>query len=156
MSLIKMGTKQTPASIFFTHSAEETIEVGKQIAHLLQEGDIVFLFGDLGSGKTTLTKGLITELTNTSMQEITSPTFTYLNTYSGVKKVHHFDLYRLSSPHEFLDAGFHEFLSEEAICCIEWPDKLPQGIKETYRIEILYEEKNTRKITLYPGSSHAS
>ncbi len=156
MNLGKTGIKETPTSIFFTHSAEETMEVGKQIALLLQEGDVVFLLGDLGSGKTTLTKGLIEQLTNTSTQEVTSPTFTYLHTYSGTKKIHHFDLYRLSSPSEFLDAGFHEFLSKEAICCIEWPDRLPEGIKETCRIEILYEEKNTRKITLYPGSSYAS
>src|SRR3989339_1046915 len=110
---------------FFTKSSEDTQEVGRTIAKLIRLGDVVCLTGDLGAGKTTLMKGFSQELADISPDEVTSPTFTYLHIYSGSQKIHHFDLYRLSSSTEFLSLGFDEFFSKDTICCVEWPDKIP-------------------------------
>ena len=145
-----------PSSVFFTDSPEETMEVGRQIGKQLNPGNILFFFGELGAGKTTLIKSLISELTGCSPDEVTSPTFTYVHSYDSKKPVHHFDLYRLSSPEEFLHAGFHELLSIEAISLIEWPDRLPKTVKETLAIKLEYQDKNGRKISLIPGSTHAT
>ncbi len=156
MTTQKTENTHTENSVFVTKSAEETLEVGKAIANLLKDGDTIFLLGDLGSGKTTLMKGLIEELTGTTQAEIISPTFTYLHTYTGEKTIHHFDLYRLSSPKDFINAGFLDFLSTDEICCIEWPDRVPSEVKETLRIEIDYLSEQTRKITLYQRHANAT
>lgn len=135
---------------FLSKSSEETEEIGRRIAREhLSQGDVLCLTGDLGAGKTTLTKGIIQELTGSAKDAIVSPTFTYLNIYSGAITVYHFDLYRLCCQEEFLEAGFDEFLNEEAICCIEWPDKLPETlqIKKKF-IHIHYLSQTERKIIL--------
>jgi tRNA threonylcarbamoyladenosine biosynthesis protein TsaE len=111
--------------VFLTKSAEETQKAGRDIADFLIPGDVVCLTGELGAGKTTLIKGIAEKLGGINPQEVTSPTFTYLHTYLGSFPLHHFDLYRLSSPEQFLSLGFSEFLGEGAICCIEWPEKIP-------------------------------
>lgn len=133
---------------FFTTSSEETQEVGKKIASLVKQGDVVCLTGDLGAGKTTLMKGFSKELAHIDPDEVTSPTFTYLHIYSGSRKIYHFDLYRLSTPSEFLSLGFHEFFSEQNICCVEWPDKIPENLSfSRVNIDIAYLSSDERKIT---------
>ncbi len=134
---------------FLTQSSEETEEVGKSIADMLGIGDVICLTGDLGAGKTTLVKGLVQKITGISAEEVVSPTFTYLNIYPGLTTIYHFDLYRLSSGEEFLQAGFHEFLEAPGICCIEWPDRLPDklDIRKIF-IHIEYLSAKERKITL--------
>ena len=135
---------------FFTNSSEDTEKAGKKIAGLLKPGDVVCLTGDLGSGKTTLIKGIAQELSQIDPSEVTSPTFTYLHIYSGLQKIYHFDLYRLSSDEEFLKSGFHEFLYQNEICCIEWPDKLPPSLSfQKVSINIDYLSQEERKITLW-------
>ncbi len=135
--------------VFRSSSSEETENIGKTIASFLHPKDIVFLSGDLGAGKTTLMKGVSSEWTGTNPAEITSPTFTYLHIYGEEKKVYHFDLYRLSSPSDFFSMGFHEFLSSNGICCIEWPDRLPENFPYAkVCIDISYDELDKRLITL--------
>ena len=134
---------------FYTSSPIETEQVGEQIGGLLKKGDVVFLFGDLGAGKTTLIKGLVRALTGTPSQEVTSPTFTYLHTYSGPIDVYHFDLYRLSKEEEFLSAGFDEFLEGQGIACIEWPDRLPKKFNlSPIHIHIQYKNFLERTISV--------
>lgn len=134
---------------FFTESSEDTQAVGLQIGELLQKGDILYLTGDLGAGKTTLVKGIAQKLTKICPDEVTSPTFTYLNIYRGPIDLYHFDLYRLSSDEEFIQAGFHEFLEANGICCIEWPDKLPQNLSlSPLLLTIEYISEQKRKISL--------
>ncbi len=133
---------------FFTKSSEDTQEVGRTIAKLIRLGDVVCLTGDLGAGKTTLMKGFSQELAQISPDEVTSPTFTYLHIYSGAQKLYHFDLYRLSSSSEFIALGFHEFFSESNICCVEWPDRMPDELLlQKVAIEISYLSSEERKIT---------
>lgn len=138
--------------IWTSHSAEETAAIGRQLAEELPEGAILLLFGDLGAGKTTLLKGLISEATGTPEEEVCSPTFIYMQEYPGLPSIVHFDLYRLSSPAQFFALGLDEPLGGQAICCIEWADRiegvLPEG---ALRLTITHEEGGARRIGLEGG-----
>jgi tRNA threonylcarbamoyladenosine biosynthesis protein TsaE len=138
----------TKSISFFSESSEETQEAGRKIAKLISPGDVLCLTGDLGAGKTTLMKGLSQEFAQVNPEEVTSPTFTYLHIYSGTQKIHHFDLYRLESSKEFLMLGFDEFFSDDSICCVEWPNNIPEELQfRKVSIEITYASSNKRKIT---------
>jgi len=136
-----------------THSAIETEGVGRAIGRLLPPGAICLFYGDLGSGKTTLIKGLISERCSIDPAQISSPTFTYMTPYG---EVNHFDLYRLSTPAEFCQLGLEEELHTEAICCVEWPDRivdlLPGGVNE---ITLSYLEDGGRTVE-WEGSDLAT
>jgi len=106
--------------MFEAFSEDEMVFVGRKIAHSLISPSIVCLNGDLGSGKTTLAKGIISELSGVSSQEITSPTFQYVHLY---EQVSHFDLWRLRDVSEFLGLGLDEHLFDR-ISLIEWPDRI--------------------------------
>src|ERR1700688_1139591 len=123
-----------PASEFVTHSSEETIAKGREIAAKLRPPVLVLLKGDLGSGKTTLTKGIIRGLGGPKEEDVTSPTFNLVHefgnhTLAGSKsglhrcKVYHVDLYRIESFHDLESLGLEDALSEKAIVIIEWPEK---------------------------------
>lgn len=135
--------------IFWTSSAEETEEIGKKIGKMLQKGDLLCLTGDLGAGKTTLIKGIVKERTGLDPSVVTSPTFSYMHLYEGSENLYHFDLYRLASSQDFIEAGFMEFLSTDCICCIEWPDKLPSNLAlQKVLIHLEYLSEETRKIII--------
>jgi len=104
---------------------EATLALGAKLAGLLKPGDIIALIGDLGAGKTTLTRGLITALAGDAEepQEVPSPTFTLVQTYQvGGLAIYHFDLYRLESPSEIWELGWEEAL-DEGVSLIEWPER---------------------------------
>ena len=118
---------------FITHSSEETIAKGREIAAKLRPPVLVLLKGDLGSGKTTLAKGIISGLGAAREEEVTSPTFNLIHEFSnpipaGSKggphpcKVYHVDLYRIESFHDLESLGLEDALSEKAIVIIEWPE----------------------------------
>jgi tRNA threonylcarbamoyladenosine biosynthesis protein TsaE len=103
--------------------AAATADLGAKIARLLQAGDTVCLFGDLGAGKSTLARGLIRALT-TPDEEVPSPTFTLVQTYDGPAfAIAHFDLYRLTSAAEAYEIGVEEAL-DDGCAIIEWPERL--------------------------------
>lgn len=103
-------------------SAEETIEFGKFLASCLSPGSILALSGDLGSGKTTFVQGLAIGLgINVPIQ---SPTFVFLNHYSGAVPLYHFDLYRMRGIDDFLGLGFEEYFDAGGICAIEWSERI--------------------------------
>jgi tRNA threonylcarbamoyladenosine biosynthesis protein TsaE len=108
-----------------THSAEETIAWGRQLAANLEAPRLVLLTGDLGSGKTTLTKGIVAGLQAASEDEVTSPTFTLVHEYGGAKKVFHGDLYRIESFHDFETLGLEDLFANPAIVILEWSEKFP-------------------------------
>ncbi len=122
------------AKEFITHSSEETIAKGREIASKLHPPVLVLLKGDLGSGKTTLTKGIISGLGAAKEEDVTSPTFNLVHEFripilAGSKpsphpcKVYHVDLYRIESFHDLESLGLEDALSEKAIVIIEWPDR---------------------------------
>ncbi|MCM8829807.1 MAG: tRNA (adenosine(37)-N6)-threonylcarbamoyltransferase complex ATPase subunit type 1 TsaE [Candidatus Omnitrophica bacterium] len=112
--------------IIITSSPNETKKIGKKIASLLKKGDVVCLTGELGSGKTTIIKGIVKYLTDC---EATSPSFVLINEYPGKIPVFHFDLYRLRCKIEIETIGFEEYL-DKGIVLIEWADKITEILPE--------------------------
>lgn len=116
---------------FITHSPEQTEEVGKTLAETLKGGETLVLRGNLGAGKTRLTKGIARGLGVTEL--VTSPTFTIQNVYIGRLKLYHFDMYRICDPLELEEIGYYEAIGDPSgVCVIEWaeniPDELPRSI----------------------------
>lgn len=106
---------------FETHSAVETLDLGKAFADLLRPGDVVALHGELGSGKTQFVKGVCLGLEIRDC--VTSPSFTIVNEYpKGKYPVYHFDFYRLRSLAELNEIGFDEYLFGGGVCLLEWAD----------------------------------
>ena len=123
-----------PAEEIVTHSSEETIAKGREIAGKLRPPVLVLLKGDLGSGKTTLTKGIISGLGAAREEDVTSPTFNLVHEFrihdgagsemnSHPCKVYHVDLYRVENFHDLESLGLEDALSEKAIVIIEWPER---------------------------------
>ena len=108
-----------------TRSAEETIAWGRQFAAGLQAPVMVLLSGELGSGKTTLTKGIVAALSAALEDEVTSPTFTLLHEYGTGKRVFHGDLYRIENFHDFETLGLEDVFAAPAILILEWSEKFP-------------------------------
>jgi tRNA threonylcarbamoyladenosine biosynthesis protein TsaE len=108
-----------------THSAEETMRWGKQFATRLKAPSLVLLMGELGSGKTTLTKGIVAGLGAATEDEVTSPTFTLMHAYGNTDKVYHGDLYRIESFHDFETLGFEDVFAKPAVVILEWSEKFP-------------------------------
>ncbi|NDV13338.1 tRNA (adenosine(37)-N6)-threonylcarbamoyltransferase complex ATPase subunit type 1 TsaE [Crenobacter caeni] len=103
-----------------------TLALGGALAGSLTPGMVVYLDGDLGAGKTTLTRGLLRALGHTG--RVKSPTYALVESYAfdGLD-VHHFDLYRFNDPQEWDDSGLAELFGEHSLCLVEWPDKA-QGL----------------------------
>lgn len=115
--------QETFAGEFITHSAEETFELAKSVGGGLKGGEVFLLKGDLGAGKTVFAKGLAASL-GIDPAEVTSPTFTLVNSYEGRMRFFHIDLYRLDTgAHQAL--GLEEILDDEnAVAVIEWAERL--------------------------------
>ena len=127
---------------FISHSEEETLDFGKKLASFLKKGDTLVLSGDLGSGKTKLTEGILTYygLEN----EISSPTFTIVNEYIKENtKIFHFDVYRLEDSSEFYAIGGEEYF-DNGICIIEWGEIIQDALPKDY-IHIRFERDNTNE-----------
>ena len=113
------------AEVVITRSAEETIAWGRAFAETLEAPVLVLLSGELGSGKTTLTKGIVAGLHAAEEDEVTSPTFTLLHEYGSDGKVFHGDLYRVESFHDFETLGLEDVFAGPAIVILEWSEKFP-------------------------------
>ena len=132
-----------------THSAEETIAWGRKLAERLKVPLLVLLTGELGSGKTTLTKGIVAGLHAAQEDEVTSPTFTLVHEYGGAKKVFHGDLYRIESFHDFETLGLEDIFSQPAIVILEWSEKFPlKAPWPQLRLRLEHLGGDARRITL--------
>lgn len=111
-----------------THSAEETIALGRKLAPELAPFRLILLQGDLGTGKTTLVKGIAEGLNAADQQDVTSPTFTLIHEYRGPQtNVFHIDLYRVEKRRELDTLGVDELLSQEHnLLLVEWGEKFAQ------------------------------
>lgn len=107
-----------------TKSAEETIELGKSIGTKLKPGAIVAFYGELGSGKTTMIKGICLGLGVEEQAIVKSPSFVMVNEYQGKWPIYHIDLYRIKNLQEISSIGFDEYLYAKGICLIEWAEKI--------------------------------
>jgi tRNA threonylcarbamoyladenosine biosynthesis protein TsaE len=110
-------------SEFVSRSSDETIAKGREIAAKLRPPVLVLLSGDLGSGKTTLTKGIISGLGAAREEDVTSPTFTMVHVFHNHCKVYHVDLYRVENFHDLESLGLEDALGEQAIVIVEWSER---------------------------------
>lgn len=135
---------------YIVTTVDETYKIGELIGSLVNSGDIICLIGDLGTGKTHLTKGIAKGLD--IKDNITSPTFTIVNEYTGRLKLYHFDVYRVNDPDEIEAIGFDEYIFSDGVSVIEWANYIEEIIppnKLTITIEKLPElGDNYRKITM--------
>lgn len=128
-----------------THSEKETFEAAYNLASRIIGNKVIALNGELGAGKTVFVKGFCKYF---GVNEISSPTFTLVNEYSGSKKIFHFDVYRLSNEYDFYDIGGDEYF-EKGICIIEWSDVVKKALPDDVidvRIEKI--DENMRKICI--------
>jgi len=111
-----------------THSPEETILFGREMAVHLQPPCLVLLEGDLGAGKTTLVKGIVAGLGAASEDEVTSPSFTLVHEYGSAGRVYHADLYRIEGARDLATLGWEDLSSEAATVLVEWGEKLGDNV----------------------------
>lgn len=133
--------------IIKTNSPEETIDFARKFSGLLKPNDVITLYGDLATGKTTFTKG-VCEYFNAD-QEATSPTFTLINEYNADLPIFHFDCYRIIHPDEIIMLGFDEYLEKDGIVLIEWPEKIKNHVPEdSIELHLEYIDDKRRRIEI--------
>jgi len=136
---------------YITHSAEETVALGRKLAPTLKNTRMVILRGDLGAGKTTLVKGIAEGLQAASQDDIRSPTFTLVHEFRGAEiNLFHVDLYRVDTPRELDTLGLDELFAEDGnLVLLEWGEKFPRFVEER-DVEISLERlgDQQRKITV--------
>ena len=132
-----------------THSAEETMAWGRAFAKRLKAPVLVLLSGDLGSGKTTLTKGIVAGLGAAEENDVTSPTYTLVHVYGAEAKVFHGDLYRVENFHDFETLGLEEVFEKPAIVILEWSDRFPLKTPwPAIRIQMEHSGGDSRRISI--------
>lgn len=132
-----------------TRSSEETIAQGREIGARLTAPVLILLSGDLGAGKTTLTKGIAAGLGAAREDDVTSPTFTLVHKYEGSTRVYHVDLYRIEDLHDFETLGLEDIFAEQAVVIVEWPDRMKLRTDwPIVRIQLEHVAEDTRKILI--------
>lgn len=118
------------------NGVEETVEFGRKLGEEAQPGEILALIGDLGTGKTTLTKSIAEGIG--VKEDITSPTFNIVNEYhSGRLPLYHFDVYRLDSGADLIDIGAEEYFDAGGVCIIEWADRVAEILPDDTKVIFL-------------------
>ena len=139
---------------FTTESGADTIEVGRKLVKLLKPPQLLILRGDLGTGKTTLVKGIADALDAAEAEEVTSPTFTLIHEYDGTRdgkpvKLFHLDVYRLEGERQLETLGLDELLTDDALVLVEWGEKFKSIKKKaTGEIAITSTGGDARKISV--------
>jgi tRNA threonylcarbamoyladenosine biosynthesis protein TsaE len=135
---------------FVTHSPEETVELGRDLARELTPPRLVLLRGDLGAGKTTLVKGIVEGYSVTKREQVTSPTFTLIHEYrSPQADIYHIDLYRVDTARELETLAIDDLLGARSLILVEWGEKFERFRRES-DVQIVMERtgENERKISI--------
>ena len=136
----------TPSETFTTGSEEETSAAGERFATRLMRGDVVLLYGDLGAGKTAFVRGLAKGL-GASPDDVSSPTFTLIQEYSGPVSLHHVDLYRLKAS-EIEELGLDELTDGNAVVAIEWAERWTGAPLDAWVVRLQHEGEDRRKVLI--------
>ena len=135
---------------YISKKEEDTICFASKLASVLQKGDLIWLSGDLGTGKTKFTQGILRHFA--MEDQISSPTFTIVNEYEGARlPLFHFDMYRLESAEELFDIGWEDYLNRGGVCAVEWSERVAGALpRETVTVTISRCPKNEdwRKIII--------
>lgn len=132
-----------------TKSAKETMLIGEKLAKRLKPGDIVALSGNLGSGKTTFTKGIGEGLGVKDSRRINSPTFVLIKEYSGKIPLYHLDLYRLDDLREIENLAIEEYIYGNGVTVIEWAEKIKPILPENYiSVKLKVKGDNKREVII--------
>lgn len=135
-------------------SPEVTKALGRRLAGFLKKGDVLALVGELGSGKTTFTKGIAEGLAVKDAKYVNSPSFVIIKEYEGKLPLYHFDLYRLEGPEAIETTGYKEYIWGDGVCVIEWAEKMRDLLpKEHIRIEMRFKDRTGRLIRFVPKGS---
>ena len=130
---------------YTSKSVKQTIKIAENFAKTLEKGDVILLKGEMGAGKTAFTKGIAKGLD--IKQEITSPTYAYLNDYNGV--LYHYDCYRLSSGEDAEALGLTDYFYGDGVCVIEWAENIKSALPKNYKqVEIVKIGEKLRKIII--------
>ena len=133
-----------------THSPEETVAFGRRLAVDLRPPCWVLLQGELGSGKTTLAKGIVGGLGAAQPDEVTSPSFTLVHEYGTDKRVYHVDLYRVQGATELATLGLEDLRAQQVTTIVEWGERLGEGLpvpRLVIQMEYLSDEERRIRVT---------
>ena len=134
----------------YLQDSAATEALGKLLGRHAADGDVFCLTGDLGAGKTLLSRG-VAEALGVSSEDVTSPTFAIMNVYQGTElEVRHFDLYRLNRPEELEDIGFDEYAGGDGVTLIEWAELFSEQLPEEYLQITLRLDGAGRRAVLEP------
>jgi tRNA threonylcarbamoyladenosine biosynthesis protein TsaE len=136
-----------------THSAAETVELGRKIGGALKGGEVFALVGNLGTGKTHLIKGIALGLGAEDSDQVSSPTFVLVNEYfgrDGQVHIYHVDAYRLETKTEFEALGFDEYCRPDSVVLVEWADKVTAALDsyECIQVRLEHAGQDRRKIVV--------
>jgi tRNA threonylcarbamoyladenosine biosynthesis protein TsaE len=132
-----------------SHNEAQTRRLGARLGHLFHGGEVVALFGDLGTGKTRWVQGIGSGLGIS--ENITSPSFTLINVYRGRLKMVHVDLYRINKPEEALAFGLEEYLYGDDVVVIEWAERAQALLPPEYlEVQLHHMRETKRGLTLRP------
>ena len=138
--------------ILFLADEEATVAFGQRLAQVTAGTGLIFLEGNLGAGKTTLSRGIIRGLGHTGA--VKSPTFTLVEPYEiGAVRAFHFDLYRLVDPEELEYMGIRDYFDDDALCLIEWPDKGTGFLPKPDMTITITPHETGRQLKLLPQSA---
>ena len=140
---------------FYSHSEQETEDLGARLGRQLRPGAIIAYEGDLGAGKTAFTRGLARGLEVTD--RVTSPTYTIVNEYAGRIPLFHFDMYRLTSSEDLFDIGWEDYLTRGGVLAVEWSSRVADALENALYITIRKDPavEDGRFITIEGGDVFA-
>ena len=137
----------------FLESEEATLAFGRRLAQIIEPGLYIALSGNLGSGKTTLTRGMLRGLGYPG--KVKSPTYTLVELYKLSRlNLYHFDFYRFNDPQEWVDAGFREHFDSDNVCLVEWPERVGNLLPSPDLKISLRQDGDGRRIGIVAGTEH--
>ena len=133
-----------------TYSPEETLALGARLGQAARSGDVIALYGDLGAGKTALTKGIATGLGG-DPRAVTSPTFVLMIRHEARLPLYHFDAYRLARCSDMLDIGAEEAFYGDGVSVVEWADRVEESLPEDrLEIHLSVTGETSRRMRFHP------
>lgn len=132
---------------YISYSEADTVKIGKTLAESLEPGTVVAMYGDLGSGKTAMVRGMAQGLGLNA--RVSSPTFTIVNEYLGEIPLFHFDMYRLGDADELFEIGWEDYIQRGGICAVEWSENVEEAFySDTVRVYFEKLDDTTRRIRI--------